>query len=348
MKNYRALLAAAALLLMSGLAAGRYFADVPGEGPALAFYWWKSVYDPLPEEQDMAAESGASRLYLRFFDVVGKGGWPVPAATVAFRQRPELPVIPVVFIDNEAVRDSGGEEAQLAGKIVGRVLAIGQGNNLDLPGELQIDCDWTESTRERYFALLREIKARLPQGWRLSVTLRLYAFRYPGKAGVPPADRATLMAYNMGELRRAGEHNSILSASVAKAYMSRDGAYPLPLDVALPLFSWGVLFNGETYVGLIRRVPEVLGPEGPPPPAWKRLGPNLFELREDAALEGRRLPRGLTLRVERTEPEELEALVRELRKGAPRPDNVLFYHLDAATVKPWRARQLRSLVDAFR
>ena len=109
MKNYRALLAVAALLLMSGLAAGRYFADVPGEGPALAFYWWKSVYDPLPEEQDMAAESGASRLYLRFFDVVGKGGWPVPAATVAFRQRPELPVIPVVFIDNEAVRDSGGE-----------------------------------------------------------------------------------------------------------------------------------------------------------------------------------------------------------------------------------------------
>ena len=54
--------------------------------------------------------------------------------------------------------------------------------------EVQFDCDWTESTRVQYFAFLRESR-KLFSGWRVSSTVRLYQYKYPEKAGVPPIER---------------------------------------------------------------------------------------------------------------------------------------------------------------
>ena len=61
--------------------------------------------------------------------------------------------------------------------------------------EIQIDCDWTKSTKDKYFYLLKKIKELSKK--EISCTLRLYPYKYPEIMGVPPVDKAMLMCYNL-------------------------------------------------------------------------------------------------------------------------------------------------------
>ncbi len=121
---------------------------------------------------------------------------------------------------------------------------------LERYGEIQFDCDWTASTRDRYFAFLREYKTLFP-GKTLSATIRLYPYKYPGKAGVPPVDRGMLMCYNAGNIREAKTKNSLFDKKEVLSYLEGAGQYPLPLDYALPVFSWGVLFRQGAFKDIL-------------------------------------------------------------------------------------------------
>lgn len=320
--------------------------------PAMAFYHWKTEYNPSPEDKDFLAKAGASRLYLRLFDVVSVNfGDPEPVATVVFKQKPDLPVTPVVYITNEAMSniDTFCNTSTYAELIVRRAMAVVLGNELNATKELQIDCDWSEKTRDSFFAMLTAMRKHLPADWQLSVTLRLYQFRYPGKAGVPPADRVALMVYNMGNLRQAGEHNSIIDAKIAAQYLDGVQPYPLPMDLALPLFSWGVLFDASnTYKGLIRAVPQELMDYDTGKvaldaahPVWKQTGPHIYTLRQDLRLADQKIPAGWSLRVERTDAAALKALVKVLRTKIRAEQAVIFYHLDNAILKEWDPNALQ-------
>src|SRR5690606_30433603 len=89
----------------------------------------------------------------------------------------------------------------------------------------------------------------------LSVTLRLHQVRDIKKSGIPPVDKALLMCYNMGNLRQYGDHNSIFDMRQMEIYLKdhlKD--YPLKMDIALPLFSWKVVFRNKQYVGISKRL----------------------------------------------------------------------------------------------
>ena len=122
--------------------------------------------------------------------------------------------------------------------------------------EIQIDCDWTESSRDQYFEFLKALK-KAAGDIQVSVTLRLYPFRYPEKAGVPPADKAVLMCYNMGDLKEQSVTNSILDKDVLESYLKPAKEYPLQLDVALPAFNWAVKYRHGQFIGLIRSSAEI-------------------------------------------------------------------------------------------
>lgn len=329
----------------------------PGKPPEIGFYYWKTVFSPTNEEKTFFKDSQASRLYLRFFDVVANPETAdpelsdpdiVPVATVVFRQKPELPVTPVVFIDNRPLINLGEEMAEdLAGKIVERVNKILTGNKLQVIKELQIDCDWTESTQGFFFALLKDIKSKLPEDWVLCVTLRLFQYRHMDKIGIPPADRVVLMAYNMGRLREPGERNSIIDAKVASTYLAHK-PYPLPLDLALPLFSWGVIFDEkDAYKGLVRRLPKTLR-SGSPEAPWKKEDGNVYRAEAEIRLEDRVIPKGWSIRVEQTDERNLAALAKELKKSISHADNVIFYHLDETISKEWSGHVLYDTANMFR
>jgi hypothetical protein len=107
---------------------------------------------------------------------------------------------------------------------------------------VQFDCDWTAGTRAQYFAFLRE-STRLFAGQRISSTVRLYQYKYPAKAGVPPVARGMLMCYNAGNVKDPEAVNSIFDRREVMSYLTDQQPYPLPLDYALPIFEWALLYR---------------------------------------------------------------------------------------------------------
>ena len=321
--------------------------------PAVSFYHWKTAYDPGPASQDALRRLGSPRLYLRFFDVTSEGSYDSPAfptATAIFLSPPELPVVPVVFIDQSILRRAEWSshtvprQPELGTRIVRRVEEMIRQNNLTPAKELQLDCDWTQSTREDFFSLLVEAKKALPADWALSVTLRLSQYRDFADTGVPPADRVALMLYNMGQLREFGDHNSILDPVVAAGYLKPVG-YPLPLDVALPLFSWGVVFDrNHEYRGLARELPPNLND----PQAFSRETPMLYKALADTRWSGNILHEGDYLRLERTVPKDLEVTAALAAKVLGHVDNVIFYHLDDAVLAPFDPDFLHDIAAQLR
>lgn len=323
----------------------------PAPAPAISFYHWKTIFDPTELEKSTLAELSSPRLYVRLFDVaygLDNSTTPlVPLATAAFREPPPLPVVGVVYIDNASLlRDLDNINADdLAERIVTRSLAIIKQNKLQEANELQIDCDWTPSSRDFFFSLLEKIKARLPKNYTLSVTLRLHQYKNPNQTGVPPADKASLMVYNMGSLRAFGKENSIIDRDVSSSYLKTAAKYPLPLNVALPIFSWSVLFDKDmNYQGLIRETPQNLDDKI----IWKKVDGGLYQLAQAQTLDGRTIPEGWYLRAETVKKDVLQDVAKLLGQTVVPVDTVIFYHLDEQNLKEWSVNELKEIANQVR
>ncbi|WP_374951867.1 hypothetical protein [Mucilaginibacter sp.] len=209
------------------------------EDPQAAFYYWKTIYQTNSVQKDLLNKTGNNKLYLRFFDVT----WDEhkhdvkPNAVVHINESlTGLRVIPVIFISNrvfERIAFSGADS--LAKKCHDLVSILAAKANCSVQS-VQIDCDWTESTKEKYFSFLKFFKAFSRHS--VQATIRLHQVKYRERTGVPPVDKGVLMFYNMGKITAGGTASSIYNEKDAARYLSRLGSYPLPLDVALPLFSW--------------------------------------------------------------------------------------------------------------
>lgn len=151
--------------------------------------------------------------------------------------------VPCIFITNEVFENA--TEAELI------ILANRISAKIDTScKEYQIDCDWSAKTKDKYFFFLNTLKKKLP-GHQLSVTIRLYQYKYPEKTGVPPAARGALMLYNFSSPKQYSEKNSIFDKEKAEKYITGK-PYALPLDFILPSFSWSVLYDNKTFAGLLR------------------------------------------------------------------------------------------------
>ena len=121
-------------------------------------------------------------------------------------------------------------------------------NDVHNVSEIQIDCDWTRSTRLLYDefmqAMLSECHSR---HLKLSSTIRLHQLAQTP----PPADRGVLMMYNTGDATDIGCHKPILDMHDAAPYLPRLKDYKLKLSTAYPIFAWRILFRGGRFVGFI-------------------------------------------------------------------------------------------------
>lgn len=235
-----------------------------GGGPAPAhrgIYHWKSTYDPNAWERQWLKEHQIDRLYIKLFDVKpGAGeGFPdwamVPVATTQFK-RPlpaEMEIIPVIYITLDAIRALGTDTRTYAELIVKRIDDIMADNYDGIVHEVQLDCDWTERTRDAYFRLAYEVGLLLHQrNITISGTVRLHQLREmvplsqaeTAQRNSIPFDRVLLMCYNTGHLQDPRTHNSILDFSNVKPYLRQYSPTHLPLtDVAFPVYGWGAEFD---------------------------------------------------------------------------------------------------------
>lgn len=299
------------LLLLAFL----YSCESPPHGPLqTTFYHWETELAPDSTARALLSAYGCDRLYVKAFDVAWSGGRAEPAARVQLADTMGLPeLVPVVFITNEVfIRQPEDELPKLADDVTGLVEELfGTGF-----GELQIDCDWTARTQVQYFAFLTAMQARLDNSRRLTCTVRLHQYRDAKGQGIPPVSRATLMAYNVGNLNQWETHNSIIDTTVLKTYLAGARAYPLDLDLAVAAYDWAAVYRRDNLAYLINE-------------------PDLAELSDTARfqslddvglrfrvalstyLNGIYLYEGDLLRREVALPEEIEAHAALLRRYVP-------------------------------
>ncbi|WP_026452504.1 hypothetical protein [Aequorivita capsosiphonis] len=314
------------------------------EAKSVSFYHWKTKYSIAEPERDLLKKANSEKLYLRFFDLVysQEENRVLPTATLQVPRVDSiltLQVVPVIYITNEVFQKET-KPSQLkfiADQTLRKILRLKEKHfkkNTNFP-EIQIDCDWTVSTREAYFTFLEELqKSELLSQFernpiKFSATIRLHQVKFPEKTGVPPVDKATIMFYNVGDLGSIEETNSILNIEKTSSYLSRLHKYPLEYNVALPIFGWGVLYRDNQLVGILSDIDE------------KQLTENFtvsdkenwFVATTNTYLNGSFVYKGDELRKENVTLSDFKKLQKMVSKAAGREYSVILYHINSATLQ---------------
>ena len=314
-----------------------------------AFYFWKQKYSLSPLERSALQALHVSRLYVKCFDVAWNASdrTAVPVAIADFKEPfpDSLEIVPVVFLMNEIWQQKDTGWAQLMAE---RTASLLEKQCAQIPPrqirEIQLDCDWTRTSRDLYFSFLQQLR-RQPffADRRLSATIRMHQVKYTGSSGVPPVDKGLLMCYNMGDLRKPGGHNSILNMESLRAYTGSDriSNYPLSLDLALPLFEWDVLFRNKRYAGLLRQLP--LDTE-----LFRKNGEYTYTALRDTALQNVLIRQGDVIRRESCPPALLQKAARHLnRQRQPHKPAIIFYHLDPIILQKYSLHDLETIYHNF-
>lgn len=322
--------------------------DIPVEKKVTrSFYYWKSVFNLTGFEKKRMDSLQVKNIYLKFFDVDldPSSGNAIPVAKLQVKDKLLLStyhIVPTVFITNTAIQQIDSSKVKLlAGKIYELIKDICKVNEIINPEEIQIDCDWTVSTGMKYFSLLQKIKEISKT--RISATVRLHQIKFLSKAGVPPVDRGMLMCYNMGNLKNPDTKNSIIETGELLKYVSNLSTYPLPLDIALPLFDWKVLFRNKTFKGLVENIPGDVFTN-----SFTHINEERIEILKDTLLAGYELKKGDILRTEDSNIAEVTATAIEINKRLKNSQvNVALYHLDSVTLNKFNTNELESIFGIF-
>lgn len=232
-----------------------------------SYYFWRNSNEIQPAEKAFLRQHGVKKLYIKYMDIDWNEIHQAHPAIIGWYHdmaydvdKMQVTAVPVIFMTNKTFQhtDSAGIPL-LATRILRKCipgfdsLAVPeQGDRYWYlqPAEIQFDCDWSASTRNRYFFFLHCIRKQL--GARkiiLSATIRLHQYKYPERTGIPPVDRGMLMVYNISKVTDYSATNSIYDNEKAAAYFKEGRKYKLPLDIALPAYSWGIFFrHGRFYM----------------------------------------------------------------------------------------------------
>ncbi len=289
----------------------------------LQFYHWKADASLSNKEKEALNTVDSTKVFIHYFDVVVSDNIARPVAVLqnmdtVFQNKK---VVPVVFIRNSVFKNDNVSVNQLVIKIKKLVQQIHNkflGENTD---EIQIDCDWSGTTKEKYFQFLEVLQQQL----KTSVTIRLHQIKYKDKTGVPPVNYGVLMLYNVGDLSDF-KQNSILKNTTVKQYINNNTNYPLSLDVALPMFSQVVVKNNEGRLRLINRA--VTSDFDKDTVHFDKISTNLYKVKEKFLYRGQYLYKDFLLKIEKSEPEETLKSYQVITKSKLEIKNIILYHLD--------------------
>jgi hypothetical protein len=275
-------------------------------------YWWgrdmQAYMWGIEEYLPWLKERKIERIYYKLYDIDWNGVQGIYPSHGPFHSPSHhmmnlyYEFIPCVFITNRVFENAADPELdEMATRIASKIDTSHY--------EYQVDCDWTEGTKEKFFYFLNVMKKKFPKKT-LSVTLRLYQHKYPEKTGVPPADRCALMLYNFNSPKTYSEKNSIFDKAEAEKYFS-DKTYPLPLDFILPSFSWSVIYHEKEFAGLLRDFNRKDAST-----YCTKLGENRYRCELDTVVESFYLRNGYEIKIEEVNEKMLtdaKTLVKEFK-----------------------------------
>lgn len=293
------------------------YEDTP---PEQALYCWKTQLQFSAEEADFVKNNRIERLYIRYCDVGLRDNAPVPIAPVDIDTLSVQgkTVIPVVYLKNEIFTPELTEGnstyiSTLAHKLGDYIEQINRYYRLRV-SEVQFDCDWSLSTKQAYFSMLEAFKKEYR--YQLSATIRLHQVKYREETGVPPVDYGVLMYYNMGRITATGA-NSIYDRSTALRYLGKLRAYPLPLDIALPMFAWGVHSADGQVLNLVGGLTHA---EAQAISTLVRTDdPDIYKVAEQTYYKGRVWQAGDLIKIEEVSDAQRKEMLGDLREHSSQP-----------------------------
>jgi hypothetical protein len=190
--------------------------------------------------------------------------------------------------------------------------------------EILIDCDWTQKSQKNYFYLLHQIKKEYSTA-KIAATIRLWQYKYAEKAGTPPVDKGLLMCYNISKPDDFKTKNSIGTSEELAQYITHD-KYKLKLDIALPLYSWAVVFRGNQFKGILSDYDQLRNDSL----KLKKISDSKYILQDDVLIGQTYLRNGDEIRIEKISEDELEKMI-SIVKSKIKIDNqtkVTFFSFD--------------------
>ena len=299
------------------------------------FYHWK-INANLEENEQKALETAQSdKVFLHYFDVVKNtyGEEPVAVIRKVDKVLKDKEIIPVIFIENAVFKKEYFYKDYLVRQIFNLTEQIHKHHFNTTPQEIQIDCDWTQTTKKNYFDFLSALKQKI----KLSTTIRLHQIKYSDKTGVPPVDYGTLMLYNVGDLKDENQ-NSILDHTIVSQYIYESTNYPLRLDLALPIFSQIVIKNNRGILKLVNQSNfDIIKNDTE---NFEKETETVYKVKKKILFKGQYLYKGFKLKIEESNIEEVVKSYEIIKKSNLNLNEVVLYHLDEELLSEFKLEEL--------
>lgn len=319
--------------------------DTAPKDVSRGIYYWKSNFKLSETERQTLDSCKIKKLYFKAFDV----DWDftkkraISKATIRFEKDipTNLAIIPTVFITNQVLKQSTDQQLDTTISFINKHLrTVLRNKNFE---EIQFDCDWTISTRERYFHLLRTFKKLLPEK-RLSATIRLHQIKFAHKTGIPPVERGMLMFYNMSNWKKPQIQNSIYDLNAASQYLATLNKYPMPLDVVMPIFRWAIIYRNNVFLTVINNIDnQALSQK-----KFLEKDDNKFTVLADTSVFGISLRKDDMIRVEEVSFDEIIKGSTTLReKISSQKLTFALYHLDQTNINFYGNDRLSQIYASF-
>lgn len=294
-----------------------------------SFYYWKTNLALNPTEKNILHKATVPYLYTRFFDIDKVDGkfQPVGIITKDKNFETDKQIAPTVFITNRTLLHITDQEIKFLTENINNLIQKKTSEyHLKTNNEIQIDCDWTAGTRDDYFKFLKKLKE--VSGKSITCTLRLHQVKDKNIMGIPPVDKVFLMCYSTSSPLENSDKNSILDVNTLKSYLSKLEDYPLKnIEVALPIYSWGIITNHLGKHKLINALSE----KDLQNPDFKKISETEVEIQKDGFYFRNYLNKGFKIKVEEISDDQLRDVVSFLDKKI-KHFNIVYYQLDSKFV----------------
>lgn len=310
----------------------------------ISFYHWKSNYQMDNDVRNYMRGLNCQKIYLHLFDVVKEGEISRPInifkVTDSLKNDSSIHFVPVIFITNEVFSNTDTSKINKLASYIKYFThnMVHNYSNIDKNtiDEIQFDCDWTPSTKENYFTFLKYVKNLYPDV-KISSTIRLHQIKDMKETGIPPVDKGYLMCYATSNANDGLDSNSILNIDLLKNYTENLNDYPIDLDYALPLFSWGIVSNKKSQIKLINGLTH----NDLDSVRFKRISENRYKVREDCFINGLYINKGYTIEIEQITPTLLRNAIEYLDNKIQKDYNIVYYHLSKGFLNRYTIDELK-------
>lgn len=294
------------------------------------FYYWKTNLNLNTIETENLNKADIPFLYTRFFDVdkINDRFEPIAVITKDKSFDTQKIIVPTVFITNRSFINIGKSEISFLAENVNDLIKKKIADySLKVNNEIQIDCDWTSGTKEDYFEFLQQLKKISKK--QITCTLRLHQVKDKDHTGIPPVEKVYLMCYSTSSPLEHSDKNSILDLNIMRNYLTQLENYPIEkIDVALPIYSWGIVTN---HLGKHKLI-NALSLKDLDHSGFRKISENKAQVIKDGFYYGNFLSKGFIIKVEEISEKQLDEAIQFLDKKIG-DYNIIYYQLDSKFVE---------------